>query len=216
MNVIPVLIASIIAFSATLSAGIFIKRFRANIGMACAFSGGCLLALALFDMLPDILTLAPIVQVSFEWLFVTAIAGFFLIFSLDHGLFRTNQWHHAEIQKSHRSKIGILSTLEFCSHGYLEGLAIGLGFSFQFGLGIVVAIAVISHDFCDGLSTLALMLNSGNSEKSSLKMLFIDAIAPIAGAATSLLLAVQNYFLIFALSFFSREFLLYWSGKSFA
>lgn len=213
MDVLPVLIASIIAFTATLSAGIFVKRFRANIGLACAFSGGCLLALALFDMMPDILTLAPQVDVTFEWPFITAIAGFFLVFSLDRGLFRTNQWHHTEIKKSHRSTIGILSTFEFCSHGYLEGLAIGLGFSFQFGLGIVVAIAVISHDFCDGLSTLTLMLNSGNTEKSSLKMLFIDAIAPIAGAATSLLLAVQNYFLIFAFSFLAGSFLYIGAGN---
>jgi zinc transporter ZupT len=76
----------------------------------------------------------------------------------------------------------MLATLEFCSHGFLEGLAIGLTFQIQFSLGIFVAIAVVTHDFCDGISTLTLMLNSGNTPKTSLRLLFVDAIAFLVGS----------------------------------
>jgi len=95
----------------------------------------------------------------------------------------------------------------------LEGLAIGVGFQFQFALGLEVAVAVISHDFCDGLSTLALMLNSGNSLKSSIRLLFVDAIVPVLGVATSLFLGVQNYFLVFALSFLAGSFIYMGAGN---
>ena len=70
-----------------------------------------------------------------------------------------------------------------------------------------MAAAVVSHDFCDGVSTLALMLNSGNSMKSSISMLIVDAIAPVFGAIITLFFAVQNYILVYALSFLLGSFL---------
>ena len=111
------------------------------------------------------------------------------------------------MENNFQPRIGLLATLEFCSHAVLEGLAIGVSFQLQFGLGVFIAIAVIYHDFCDGISTLALMLNSGNSLKSSIGMLFVDAIAPALGAALSLFFAVQNYLLVYALSFLLGSFL---------
>ena len=92
-----------------------------------------------------------------------------------------------------------------------------MSFQLQFGLGIFIAIAVVSHDFCDGISTLTLMLNSGNSLKSAMRMLFIDAIAPALGAATTLVFAVQNCFLVYSLSFlFGGSFLYVGGGNPFA
>jgi zinc transporter ZupT len=76
----------------------------------------------------------------------------------------------------------------------------------QFSLGFLVAVAVVSHDFCDGLSTLALMLNSGNSVKASLGMLFVSAVAPILGAATVLFVTVSEGFLMLTLSFLAGSF----------
>jgi zinc transporter ZupT len=95
----------------------------------------------------------------------------------------------------------------FCSHGFLEGVAIGVSFQLQFSLGVLIAIAVVSHDFCDGISTLTLMLNSGNSLKSSMSMLFLDAIAPALGAIATLFFAFQNYFLVYTLAFLFGSFL---------
>ena len=88
------------------------------------------------------------------------------------------------MENNFQPRMGLFSTLEFCSHAVLEGLAIGVSFQLQFGLGVFIAAAVISHDFCDGISTLALMLNSGNSLKSSIGMLFVDATAPVQMVST--------------------------------
>ncbi len=207
MNTLPIILSVIVAFAATASAGLLIKKFKTNIGIVCALSAGFFIALALFDILPEILTLAPQAQISFEMLLLTGTLGFVFLFALERVFSFFHLKKHTMTKMTLQPRIGLLATLEFCSHGFLEGLAIGLSFQLQFGLGIVVAMAVVSHDFCDGVSTLALMLNSGNSLKSSLRLLFVDASAPIIGAAATLFVSIQESFLIFSLSFLVGTFL---------
>lgn len=207
MNAIPIILSAIIAFAATLSAGIFVKRLQHNIGVICAFSAGFFIALSLVELLPEVFLLAAGAQLSFEKPLFTAACGFFFLFALDSVLSRFHLKNYKEQTIALRPRIGLLTTLEFCSHGFIEGLAIGVGFQLQFGLGLVVAIAVVSHDFCDGVSTLALMLNSGNRLKSSLSLLFIDSIAPVLGALATIFFSVENYVLVLMLSFLAGSFL---------
>jgi zinc transporter ZupT len=63
MNTLPIILSVIIAFAATASAGVFIKKFKTNIGLICALSAGFFISLALFDLLPEIITLAPQAQI---------------------------------------------------------------------------------------------------------------------------------------------------------
>jgi zinc transporter ZupT len=207
LNSLPIILSASVAFVATLSAGIFIKKFKTNIGIICALSAGFFIALISFDLLPEILALAPIARISLDKLLLTGIVGFVFLLVLEWFFSEFHLKKHVMTIRNLQPKIGLLATLEFCSHGFLEGLAIGFSFQLQLGLGIVVAIAVVSHDFCDGISTLALMLNSGNSLKSALKLLFVDAIAPVAGAAVTLFVAIQETFLIYSLSFLVGSFL---------
>ena len=213
MNTLPIFLSAIIAFSATLSAGMFVKKFEKHTGVVCALSAGFFIGISLFDLLPDIVALAPQALVSYDEPLLTAMAGFFLLLVLDRGFFKMSHTHYDASKRRIRSTIGLMSTLEFCSHGFLEGLAIGVSFQFQFGLGLVVAVAVVSHDFCDGLSTLALMLNSGNSLKSSMSLLFVDAIAPVLGVAASLFFSIQNYFLVFVFAFLAGSFIYLGGGN---
>jgi len=212
MSTLLIAISAGIAFAATLSAGIFIKKFKTNIGIVCALSAGFFIALAFFDLLPEILTLAPQAQIPLLELLISGIVGFVFLFVLERvfSMFHINK--HAKTKMNLQPRIGLITTLEFCSHGFLEGLAIGLSFQLQLGLGIIVAMAVVSHDFCDGISTLTLMLNSGNSLKSALKLLFADALAPVLGATTTLFIAIQESFLIFSLSFLVGSFLFIGGG----
>jgi ZIP family zinc transporter len=67
---------------------------------------------------------------------------------------------------------------------------------------------VIAHDFADGLNTVTLMLRHGNSERRARAMLAVDALAPVLGAASTLLFSVSDQVLALYLSFFAG-FLLY-------
>ncbi len=207
MDALPIIVSVTAAFFATLSAGLLVNKLKNNIGIVCAFSAGFFIALSLFDLLPKILQIAPIAETPITELLLVSIAGFSLLYALSFLFSKLNKAKQAMMETTLQPRIGLLSTLEFSSHAVLEGLAIGVSFQLQFGLGVFIAVAVISHDFCDGISTLALMLNSGNSLKSSISMLFVDAIAPALGAALSLIFAVQNYLLVYALSFLLGSFL---------
>src|SRR5258706_331434 len=80
-----------------------------------------------------------------------------------------------------------------------------LGFT---AVGLLVAIAVISHDFSDCLNTVSLMLAHKNTTAKAKKMLLIDAIAPVLGAASTLLFTLPEKALVIYLGFFAG-FLLY-------
>lgn len=203
----PVVLSAIVAFSATLSAGILIGRLQNKIGIICAFSAGFFIALALFELLPDIFELQKQVGVYAIALILTALAGFLLLLALNLGFSRLHTKSHHLEWKNLQPRIGLFSTAEFCSHAFLEGVAIGVSFQVNFSLGFFVAVAVISHDFCDGISTLALMLNSGNTRRSAMIMLSVDAIAPVFGAATTLFFSIQDTFLAYALAFLFGSFL---------
>ncbi len=213
MIILPIIISVAVAFTATLSAGIFIKTLKNNIGVVCAFSAGFFIALSLLNLMPNILSIASEAQISFEKPLSVAAAGFLLFLALDLTFSGLHPKGQNLAKKNLQPRIGLLSTIEFCSHGFIEGLAIGVGFQVQLGLGIFVAIAVISHDFCDGISTLALMLNSGNTLKSSMGMLLVDAIAPVIGAVSTLFFSLQNNFLVFMLSFLAGSFLYIGGGN---
>jgi ZIP family zinc transporter len=102
---------------------------------------------------------------------------------------------------------GVFATSELSVHSFIDGLAIGFGLEADIHVGIIIAFAVICHDFTDGLSTVTVMLNSGNSLRNSLRMLFLDAIAPVLGALVTLFLQLPPYYIVLLLPFFAGGFL---------
>ncbi|MBX4206099.1 ZIP family metal transporter [Candidatus Microgenomates bacterium] len=75
-------------------------------------------------------------------------------------------------------------------------------------VGILVAIAVIAHDFSDGLNTVSLVLIHKNNNRKALLLLFIDAIAPVLGVIATNFIKLSAENLLLYLGFFAG-FLLY-------
>ncbi|HET6622548.1 MAG TPA: hypothetical protein VFG56_01290, partial [Candidatus Saccharimonadales bacterium] len=69
-------------------------------------------------------------------------------------------------------------------------------------------IAVIAHKFSDGLSTVSLMTVNRNRSSQVKFMLGLNAIAPLVGAASTLLFTASETSLVLYLGFFAG-FLLY-------
>jgi len=90
----------------------------------------------------------------------------------------------------------------------LDGVGIGLGFQVSSSIGVLVGLAVISHDFADGLNTVSLALTHQNPSKRAIKLLFTDALAPVLGAASTMFFTVPDTILLLYLGFFAG-FLLY-------
>ena len=71
-----------------------------------------------------------------------------------------------------------------------------------------MAVAVIAHDFCDGLNTVTLLLVNRNSSRRAFLFLLVDALAPILGALSTKLFHVSEFVLLLYLGSFAG-FLLY-------
>ena len=207
MQLYPILFA-MIAFASTLSGGLLAAKLSSSkLGWLTAFAAGVLIAVPLFDLLPETLKLATQGSVSPESIFHLTALGFIFLYVLER-YFSVHRVCEGDVCKNVRHpKGGLLGAGELSAHSFVDGFAIGLGFHADIHVGIIVAFAVISHDFADGINTVTVMLSSGNSLTASVKMLLLDAVAPILGAGTTLFIDLPGRYLAFLLSFFAGGFL---------
>ena len=207
MSKIYPLVLSFITFLATLAGGYTAAKNRSKFGYIAAFSAGVLIAVPLFQLLPTSLTLAAKTNVSAqEVLYVTGL-GFIFLYMLER-LLAVKKVRSGDTWKFERhSTGGFYGASELALHSFVDGFSIGVGFHFNFQIGMVIALAVIFHDFPDGMNTVTVMLKSGNSLKSSLRMLMLDAVTPVLGAIVSLFVTSVDRYLVYLLPFFAGGFL---------
>jgi len=71
----------------------------------------------------------------------------------------------------------------------------------------IVAAAVLVHDFSDGINTVGLILKNRGERKHALRWLIVDAVAPVMGAASTLLFRMPEEGLSIVLAAMSGFFL---------
>jgi zinc transporter ZupT len=104
--------------------------------------------------------------------------------------------------------VGLMGAPGLAFHSMLDGVVIGLGFQVNPQVGLLITIAVMAHDFSDGLNTVCQMLLHGNTPRKATWVLLIDALAPIVGAGSTYLMTIPEPFLTFYLGYFGG-FILY-------
>lgn len=204
MNPLWLSLATVIS---TAAGGLCALRLRARLHLLLGFTAGVLFGVVAFDLWPESLEQSRRLSGDGQSAMVALLAGFVLF----HGLkrFVLGRHAHGDDAAAHGQRtIGTVSTLALVSHSVMDGVGIGLGFQVSPAVGITVAIAVIAHDFCDGLNTVSLMLLHRHSTRSALGMLALDALAPLLGAAATLAFSVPPALLAPYLGFFAG-FLLY-------
>jgi ZIP family zinc transporter len=100
----------------------------------------------------------------------------------------------------------MVGAIGFVIHSFFDGLAIGLGFRVSSALGLLVAVAVIGHDFSDGLSTVSYLLAHHQPTRRSWWVLTADALTPMVGALVASVFPVPSSVFPVALGFFSGLF----------
>jgi zinc transporter ZupT len=205
-HVIIILVASG-AFISTLLGGLFALRHRDRLHRILGYTAGVLLGVVAFDILPELFAtlsrtrLAPVAP-------MVALVTAFLVFHIAEKLLLLHSAQEGDYGPHHHPHVGLLSALALSGHSFLDGVGIGLGFQVSPELGLAVSVAVLAHDFSDGLNTMSLMLANGNPPGRSLKLLLLDAIAPVLGATSTLFIHFPNDFVVIYLGFFAG-FLLY-------
>ncbi|MGH8745884.1 MAG: ZIP family metal transporter [Burkholderiales bacterium] len=194
-------------FVSTLGGGLFALKFRDRLHYILSFTAGVLLGVVAFDILPEIFEQARDSGADAAGAMVALVAGYLFF----HGLEKFVLLHrvHEDDYAEHRHpEVGVYSALALVGHSFMDGVGIGLAFQAGPAVGVAVALAVIAHDFCDGMNTVSLMLVHRNPTARALVMLALDALAPVLGAASTLLFRAPPGLLVLFLGFFAG-FLLY-------
>ncbi|HYC58032.1 MAG TPA: ZIP family metal transporter [Thermoanaerobaculia bacterium] len=197
---------ALLAFAMTLAGGAFAFRYQRYLHAIMAFSAGLLIGVVFLDLIPEIIEIAPEAAIPPRTLMVTLIGGFMAIFLLEKlTIIHGEKGHDAP---GHHHNVGLAGAIGLSFHSFLDGLAIGVGFQAGNEVGFVVLLAVLAHDFADGLNTVTFMLATRNSRWRTIALLVVDALAPVAGALLAQVLRIDPSVLAFQLAFFAG-FLLY-------
>lgn len=189
------------AFLATLLGGLFALRLKDRLHLVLGFSAGAVVAVAFFDLLPEALALAAPAYGVDVVLSLVAL-GFVLYLILDRMFFVHS--HDADDGHTHRGPFGA-GSLSF--HSFLDGVGIGLAFHISPVVGLVVAVAVLMHDFSDGINTVNLILKNGGTRAHAFRWLVLDALAPVVGVVSTFFFTVPDGALGLLLALFSGFFL---------
>ena len=194
------------AFLMTLAGGAFALRYRQYLLFIMAFSSGMLIGVVFLDLLPEVSAIAFHEAIDHRVLMLTLLAGFIGIFLLEKlTIIHSEKQHDAP---GHHHNVGLAGAIGLSFHSFLDGLAIGAGFQAGAKTGFVILLAVVAHDFADGLNTVTFMLATRNKHSRTIALLIIDAAAPVAGALLTGVLRIEPRMVAFQLSFFAG-FLLY-------
>ncbi len=176
MMVNPAIIFGFLSGLATL-AGIYAvlanESFaKKNLIGLLSFSAGVLLSFSLSDLIPEAQELQPDALLY-------VLAAFFIFYVLEHSLI----WHsHKRNEEREIHIFGLISILSIGFHSLIDGIVIGTGFAVSEQLGILATMAVILHEFPEGVSSVSVMLHAGFNRSKAVLVSWLVALATPLGA----------------------------------
>jgi ZIP family zinc transporter len=195
---IPFAVATV---AATFAGGALGLRLAHRLPTLMALTGGVVVAVALFDVLPESIEAVGDPQL------VGALvgAGFVAFFLIE----RVLVLHHRDDPEQARahSQVGALGAAGLCAHSFVDGLGIGLAFGLDTATGVLVFIAVIGHDFADGLNTVSFVLSQSADRRRAKRWLTADAFAPLFGVLVGAAITISEHDLGVLLALYSGFFL---------
>ncbi|MFJ3883477.1 ZIP family metal transporter [Streptomyces sp. NPDC090077] len=192
------------AFLMTLAGGWTAQRVTDRRHLVLGLAGGLMLGVVGLDLLPEALHAAGR-EVFGVPLALLLFVGGFLVAHVVERLLAVRQAAHGAADDGGNGgddghggnggrvpQVGLTAAAAMVGHSLADGVALGAAFQVGEGMGVAVALAVITHDFADGFNTYTLTRLYGNARRKALLMLFADAVAPVVGAASTLLFTLPE------------------------
>ncbi len=201
-HAILILAIACAAFAATMVGGLFAISLKDRLHLVLGFSAGAVIGVAFFDLMPEALETGAVW--GSRTIMLLCAGGFFLYTLIDRAVMLHTG---GEGEHCHHHTRGWLGAGSFSVHSFLDGFAIGIAFQASQAVGIVVAIAVLVHDFSDGLNTVNVVVRNGGDRRMAMRWLLTDAVAPVLGAGASLLVNLPESSTALILALFSGFFL---------
>lgn len=185
----------------TLAGGLTALRLQRHLETVLALSGGVVVGVALFDVLPQAIS-----GIDDPRRVTTLVAAGFLTFFFFQRALVLHHRDDPEHAQAHR-RVGALGAAALSIHSFVDGLGIGIAFGVDTLTGVLVFVAVISHDFADGLNTVTFVLRQHGERRQALRWLAADAAAPFFGAIVGTLVSVSDTSLAYLLAVYAGFFL---------
>ncbi|MFF8262923.1 ZIP family metal transporter [Streptomyces virginiae] len=179
------------AFLMTLLGGWTAQRVTDRRHLVLGLAGGLMLGVVGLDLLPEALHAAGDEVFGVPLALLLFLAGF-LVAHVVERLLAVRQAAHGAENGARVPEVGLTAAAAMVGHSLADGVALGAAFQVGGGMGVAVALAVITHDFADGFNTYTLTSLYGNDRRKALMMLFADAVAPVVGAASTLLFTLPE------------------------
>ncbi|MBS1934970.1 MAG: ZIP family metal transporter [Bacteroidetes bacterium] len=194
-----IFVFTIITFISTLAGGLFALRYNDKLRLILGFTAGAVLGVCFFDLLPESFSIGNN-NPGPGFISLMIAVGFFVYMLLN----RISFLHRGILYENGRA---YLSAGSLSLHSLFDGIAIGLSFQISNSFGASTAIAVIVHDFSDGLNTVNLVLKNNGSQKAAFKWLLVDSVAPVLGVISTFFFRLSSIGFAVCLALFSGFFL---------
>jgi ZIP family zinc transporter len=198
-------VVALLTVLATAAGGALALRSRDRMHLVLGLSGGLLLGLVAFDLIPETLHMSEVEITGIPLPMLAFVGGFLALHFVERAAGThepvESEYHH---EHGHGHEVtGVLGALAMAGHVFLDGLAIGVAFQIDARIAIPVTIAVIAHAFSDGLNTVSLLIRSGQWRRRAIALLGVDGIARISGAALGSYVTVSEPVLAIYLAIFA-------------
>lgn len=190
------------AFLMTLAGGWTAQRVTDRRHLVLGLAGGLMLGVVGLDLLPEAMHAAGSEVFGVPLALLLFVGGFLVAHCVERVLAVRQASHGGENGSAHGHgpgdhgervpQVGLTAAAAMVGHSLADGVALGAAFQVGGGMGVAVALAVITHDFADGFNTYTLTRLYGNARRKALIMLFADAVAPVVGAASTLLFTLPE------------------------
>ena len=159
--------------------GIAFKRTSNKfLSFILSFASGLMLAIICFDLIPEAMQIASIMNVLIG--IVLGIIAMIVCDILVQKKFNSNSITRKN--SNNLLKTGIIVSIGLALHNFPEGLAIGSGFGASITLGYSLAIAICLHDIPEGISMAVPMKNGGMNKLKVIFYVILSGITTGIGA----------------------------------
>ncbi|MBI5574124.1 MAG: ZIP family metal transporter [Elusimicrobia bacterium] len=143
-----------------------------------SFAAGVMLATSFFHLIPEAIEISANIP---TWV----LCGFLIFYIIQNFLVTIHPCpdEHCEVHQ-----LGIMSFIGLSVHSLLDGIAIAVGFEVSSAIGLFTALAVILHEFPEGLITTGILIHTGEIRKKIWIYSLIVSLATPFGAIASLLM----------------------------
>ena len=222
--------AVFLPFFSTILGGFAALRLQHRLHALMAIAAGVVVATAIADLFPEAYELAGherVLEVG-----VAAVAGF-LGFSLLEAFLHQSSFEHAgeqeHAEREHADRehdghatstpqstgpglLGLLPPISLVLHSALDGLVIGLAFQAGDDIGLIVLVAVLLHDFADGMNVATVALEAARGVRVAIAFVLLDAVAAPLGGLLSTVVSIDDPTLGILLAMFGGVFLAVGAG----